>query len=296
MRSASLILNVLVLCAFLPDAKGQIGCTFRGNAVQSSCSQISKTFGDSYNDTGYNREISLLRAAFEVQPGYFACMETGGPNAFAGPDTLEPGTSGSVFLGVKLARGESDRIGQYNILAVSAILAHETGHIVQFLKGNRLPTKLKELQADYLAGWYLANRDRTGTPQSETAVRQNMSTFYKLGDYNYNDSNHQGTPDERLAAIMAGFRSANMPLAEVYQASNRFVASQAPADDSGGGSGLNKDIEAQVNACMKTRIASCMADCIKNYGLGQAQCSIQLCSPGYVSNQAWERACAPQGL
>lgn len=223
--SFSLATLLVLLCG---HATGQtLGCSLRSGAARSACSQVTKTLGDSFNDTGYAHEIFNLTRAFSVQPGFFACLETGGPNAFATIDTVEPGTRGSVFLGITLARGELQRTGQYNNFTLPAILAHEVGHIVQFREGNRLATKLTELQADYLAGWYMANRDRGAAGWSETSVRQNLTAFFKLGDYDYNSPDHHGTPEERVAAIVAGFRSANLSLQAVYQASYRFVTSQS---------------------------------------------------------------------
>ena len=104
----------------------------------------------------------------------------------------------------------------YNNFTLPAILAHEVGHIVQFHEGSRLATKPKELQADYLAGWYMANRDRSDQ-WSETSVQQNMSGFFRLGDYDYNSPDHHGTPNERFAALVAGFRNANLSLPAVYR-------------------------------------------------------------------------------
>lgn len=275
-----------------------VGCSLRAGAAESQCAEISKTLGDPYNDTGYAHEIFNLSRAFSVQPGFFVCRENGAPNAFATPETVELGTIGSVFLGMSLAQSELRRSGQYNNFTLPAILAHEVGHIVQFRERNRLTTKLKELQADYLAGWYMANRDRGVARWSETSVQQNMSTFYGLGDYDYNNQDHHGTPDERLAAVLAGFRSATLSLPAVYKASYQYVSSQSyepntgPGDGSqAGGSLSGQDAEATVKRCLNKRIASCMDDCTNNYGFSRSRCSNQMCSPDSGSNQSWERVC-----
>jgi hypothetical protein len=235
MRDGRLLRNSLIallsVTVMVGNISGQtLGCTLRAGASSIACSQVTKTLGDSYNDTGYNHEIFNLTRAFSVQPAFYACLERGDPNAFALPEEEnEQGTLGAVFLGMKLARRELQRSGQYNNFTLAAILAHEVGHLVQFREGNDLATKPKELQADYLAGWYMANRDRGYAQWSETSARQNMDAFYRLGDYDYNNQEHHGTPEERLAAVTAGFRSANLPLQAVYQASYRFVSANNPA-------------------------------------------------------------------
>ena len=226
MNGFAIFVRWMLLVLVSVNCRAQIiGCGLPPGAVDTSCVEISKTFGDSYNDAGYTREIGLLTSAFRVHPGFFLCRESNGPNAFATEATIDPGTTGSVFLGVALAKSEVRRTGQYNNFTLPAILAHETAHILQFRHGSDLPTKAKELQADYLAGWYMANRDPGGTPWSATSARQAMIEFYLIGDYDFNDSGHHGTSEERLTALMSGTRNAGEPLSVVYNKSREFALS-----------------------------------------------------------------------
>src|SRR5262249_4633366 len=92
--------TVLLSCSIV---NAQEAWSLRAGASRSQCSQISQTFGPVL-DPGTAREINQLAHYFSVSPGFFACYETGGPNAFATMDTLQPGTAGSVLIGVGLVQ------------------------------------------------------------------------------------------------------------------------------------------------------------------------------------------------
>jgi hypothetical protein len=51
-----------------------------------------------------------------------------------------------------------------------------------------------------MAGWYTAHRSRF-VPQN---IVESMLSFYKRGDYGFNNLNHHGTPLERQQAFAAG--------------------------------------------------------------------------------------------
>jgi hypothetical protein len=218
--------SLLLLCW---PGQAQVACSLRAGASRGACSQMSQTFGPAL-DPGTAREIDQLMHYFSVSPGFFACQETGGANAFATMDTLAPGTSGSVLLGVTLVGDEVQRSGLNNF-TVPAILAHEVGHIVQFHHGNQLPTMLKELQADFLAGWYMGIRESGGGYPE--ALPRAMQAFYRLGDYDFTSPSHHGTPEQRLTAFKQGLLNLRRSLEDVYQISYRFVSTLS---DSGTGS------------------------------------------------------------
>lgn len=136
------------------------------------------------------------------------------PNAFATPTNTEGSRDGTVRLGVRLIASEVRRFlandyspGHEYTYSVTAVLAHEMGHILQFKRQQAPPHRDTELQADFLAGWYfstLASRDPNYGPN---AVRDGMRTFYAMGDYNFTSPQHHGTPEQRLAAFMAGLEN-----------------------------------------------------------------------------------------
>ena len=94
-------------------------------------------------------------------------------------------------------------------LAVMAVAAHEFGHIAQFRSGvdgrllrNQRTVKRVELHADFLSGYFLGVRKRQ---QPSISVWAAGHTLYRIGDYEFHNPSHHGTPDERVAAAETGF-------------------------------------------------------------------------------------------
>ena len=88
------------------------------------------------------------------------------------------------------------------------------------LKRNNLPTKLRELHADYLAGYYLGK---------EGLSREKMEVFarslFEMGDYNFWHPDHHGTPQERVQAMITGFMAGrhNRSVDEAYREGVEWV-------------------------------------------------------------------------
>jgi len=82
-----------------------------------------------------------------------------------------------------------------------------------------------ELQADYIAGWYIGRR-RKWVPltSSQRSIQTIMRSFYAKGDYELNEPSHHGTPEERVAAISAGYANAELRIPDLYRESLRFVS------------------------------------------------------------------------
>src|SRR4051794_27638609 len=95
---------------------------------------------------------------------------------------------------------------------VAYVVAHEYAHNVQNELGlfrlgqQRLGAKPFELQADCMAGLWGNSVYREGKLQPGD-VEEAMSTATAAGDFDYNNAQHHGTPEERRAAWLAGYRS-----------------------------------------------------------------------------------------
>lgn len=175
--------------------------------------------GNSEIDQATQREGLALIGKFGVSPSGFFFAEGSGRNAYATSQVLSPnGPDGTIVMGLSLIRAELQRDGGAG-LAVPAIMAHEFAHVVQFKRGSRMSVKEKELQADYLAGWYMGNR------WIVTDTRSAFAAFFEMGDYQFNHPDHHGTPTQRLAAIQEGLRNSNQSLESAYVASAAFVRS-----------------------------------------------------------------------
>lgn len=124
------------------------------------------------------------------------------PNALATPEPLLGHADGTVAFGLNLLRSELSASPAWGA-AVAGIMAHEWGHIRQFGEGLARPGPHMELHADFLAGWYMGVKAALGT----WVVVENLARSpFSKGDYEFNNPNHHGTPDQRVAAMAAGFR------------------------------------------------------------------------------------------
>lgn len=115
---------------------------------------------------------------------------------------------GTVLFGKDLLKAQlSEDSGG---VAVMAICSHEFGHIVQFkknliskLNSGQSDVKRSELHADFLAGYFAAHRKHESPdfPAAEFAM-----VAHQLGDFEESPQHH-GTPKERAAAIVEGFKT-----------------------------------------------------------------------------------------
>ena len=183
--------------------------------------QLSTTTGDPALDRSLGRALVRLSTLFSERPGFGFVDDSGAPNAYATNQTLVRGTWGTVCFGRSLFRDLMDRYADKG-LAVMAVAAHEFGHIAQFRSGvdrqllrNQPTVKRVELHADFLSGYFLGVRKRQ---QPSISVWAAGHTLYQIGDYEFHDPNHHGTPDQRVAAAEAGFRQGHDEGAEYGQA------------------------------------------------------------------------------
>ena len=181
-------------------------------------------FGTS-GDTGLDRaliaEVRKINAVFSIRPGYRYIDDADSPNAFAMQRTIIANTHGTVLLGLNLIRGEMST--SYGGAAVAGIAAHEGAHIHQYFSGladrlNGATARNTELHADYLAGYYFAQDGRTSRSLDVFA-----RSLFSKGDYAYNEPDHHGSPEERQAAMKAGYAAGGQS-ADLAQVSDKGVA------------------------------------------------------------------------
>jgi hypothetical protein len=211
----------------VPDkpTKGTIGgCILSAGNSGDMQGTLLRTSGNEIIDRAFNVEAQNLNQVFRVNASIF--MLSGNvKNAYATPETVDSPTSdGRVIFSIPLLQDEFAQTGAWNNFTVIVIMAHEFGHIYQFKYGTqKLPVKLTELQADYLAGWYIGRREKVSSWKT-SALQQAMTTLYNKGDYAFNNPTHHGTPQERLQAVNEGINHANLSLAAVYKQSLEFVS------------------------------------------------------------------------
>jgi predicted metalloprotease len=125
----------------------------------------------------------------------------------------------SVALAARLWRGIADdfpgeRAGYGNAVGdfgLAYVVAHEYAHNVQeelglFRVGQEFGARPFELQADCMAGLWGNSVYREGRLHPGD-VEEAMSTATAAGDFDVGNAQHHGTPEERRAAWLDGYRS-----------------------------------------------------------------------------------------
>ena len=183
--------------------------------------ELSTTTGNRVLDRSLGRALVRLSELFSERPGFGFVDDFGAPNAYATDQTLVRGTWGTVCFGQTLFSDLMDRYDDQG-LAIMAVAAHEFGHIAQFRSGidkqllrYQHTVKRVELHADFLSGYFLGVRKRQ---QPSISVREAGHALYQIGDYEFNDENHHGTPDQRVAAAETGFWLGRDGIADYDQA------------------------------------------------------------------------------
>jgi len=106
------------------------------------------------------------------------------------------------------AAGQGHAAGDFG---VAYIVAHEYAHNVQnelgfYRLAPRAGAKPFELQADCMAGLWGNAVYREGLLQPGD-VEEAINTASAVGDFDYGNAQHHGTPEERRAAWLLGYRS-----------------------------------------------------------------------------------------
>jgi predicted metalloprotease len=124
----------------------------------------------------------------------------------------------TIYFGEGIGRDIYDNIGDFG---VAYALAHEYGHNVQqelgwFRSGRKLTTVAPfELQADCLAGTWAFAVYRAGKVD-DTQVEEAVNTAYAVGDFDFTNPQHHGTPKQRSRAFVRGYQSGNPSVCRAF--------------------------------------------------------------------------------
>ncbi|HXV26588.1 MAG TPA: hypothetical protein VD862_00955 [Candidatus Paceibacterota bacterium] len=230
------------LCAALGHARPRAqGCSLSGAAMGGGGGiQLIWPSGNRMLDESFQAEGMLMVRVFGLSPRMFFFDDGNAPNAMATSQVVnQMGPHGTLLIGLSLVQSElADNHGE--AFSLVAILAHEFAHLLQFSQRVQAPTPVMELQADFIAGWYLGFKSRFMYMDVQDAFR----AFFSRGDYEFNSPNHHGTPEQRLAAIQSGFAAASQgaDLRQAFMAGGQFAVRLmegrgAMGDDGSGGFG-----------------------------------------------------------
>ncbi len=93
---------------------------------------------------------------------------------------------------------------QYGDAALAYILSHEYSHAVQTKARLDMSNITRvELQADCLAGYYMGVMPNVTFDQED--IEQIASQASAIGDYEFNNEQHHGTPEQRRNSVLRGF-------------------------------------------------------------------------------------------
>lgn len=186
-----------------PDSLKARGClSISASAARATltpqCGNSTPTTGDPARDNAFRSEFNA-QAVFWGVPGvsFNFLNDCDVPNALANPQDK------SILFGTAMAR---DLLAKFrSSIPLIQVLAHEWGHQIQFAFGdswlNAATVAPKELEADMFSGFYLL-LTKSNFPISE--MNSSISAAFSLGDWDFNNPNHHGTPQQRGAAILAG--------------------------------------------------------------------------------------------
>jgi hypothetical protein len=185
--------------------------------------------GDRNFDIALAQTLAKIAATLDVLPHFAYYDDFDGRNAYATSAVRGRRSDGTVLFGQRLL-SELMGMGQSPAAAVTAVCAHEFGHILQFKRGlsrivleGQSTVKRAELQADYFAG-YFAGRRKIEKPDYPAAVV--AATQYNFGDNDTESQHHHGTNRERGSAVVAGFKAAynsRLNLGDAIQSSISYV-------------------------------------------------------------------------
>lgn len=194
-------------CAIAPERQRLLTVIDQQRSQRLLSSYTSGADRASFN-TALGQVLVGLSRIYGQKPSFEFYDDAKGHNAFASTETKADvaNTNGTVSFGVNLL---DDMLRQEGgDMAVFAVCAHEFGHIYQFNTEwkqtiqARLPGYCLELHADYLAGFCLSHYARA---YPEVNIRPVGPVWKSLGSADFVNPDFHGTPEQRLAAIEAGF-------------------------------------------------------------------------------------------
>ena len=195
---------LIVLLAYT-DISSQVirGCRAKRSDRLDQRYTLYGSSGNMMIDQVTQRELLFMQQRFLVYPIFYFYDDRDGKNAIASEQvTNRMAPDGTVIFGKRLFN--SEMIKSFGGTTIPIIIAHEFAHLVDYKYGalTNVSTKKRELFADYLAGMYMYIRI---TSLGYVDVYAALRSFESLGDTDFGDVDHHGTPEERSDALQAGF-------------------------------------------------------------------------------------------
>jgi hypothetical protein len=170
---------------------------------QSNQLRLYESTGVGKLDQLLNAEKRLLEEFFKVKTELKILNDSDAPNAYATDKSSNTFYfDGTVYLGYTLMADELQKRDAEGLSAIRGIMAHEYAHILQTKLDCTLEGSMRELHADFMAGWYMGIRSLY---DSETSLKAFGESLFEKGDPRLWDAGHHGTPKKRLEAMLGGY-------------------------------------------------------------------------------------------
>ena len=190
--------------------------------ADAGASGLLATTGSDALDAAAESVARRAARAFKLEPSNppaFKFLASGAPGGegFARPNGVyAPKSVGLVAVSVDLLResaytspaANSVPTEEMRLLAFEVIVGHEFAHIfqsrrsyMQLLRASDDTGKNIELQADFLAGWFMAQRHEL----RPDVLRFVADVLFTRGDQDVGQAGHHGTKPERFGAVLQGY-------------------------------------------------------------------------------------------
>lgn len=182
-------------------ARGCLSVSAYGTRATSApgCGLPALTSGNAAQDAAFVNEFNAQVNFWGIPGVSFAFLnDCNSPNALANPQDR------SILFGLAMVQKLLREFG--NQIPLWQVMAHEWGHQIQFALGdnwlNASTVAPKELEADMFSGFYLL------IAKNSQNLSSSITAAFSLGDWEFNNPSHHGTPTQRGAAVVAGGRVA----------------------------------------------------------------------------------------
>lgn len=173
--------------------------------------------GDQNIDNLFKEEIVDIGLVYGVKVNFNFYEDNSLPNAKCQCHTSST-YDASIIFGVSLLNKELWN-SEHGENALIGILAHEMGHALQCKEGYSAEGKERELQADFLAGYYMGRKKNFYTVD----IKKFATALYTMGDKEFWSADPHGSPTERVNAMYEGYKYAYLSIDKAFKKGCEYV-------------------------------------------------------------------------
>jgi len=176
-----------------------------------------KTTGSKQLDKFLSKEIKLLEKSFSIEVVFFPYNDAQNSSVYTVSNSPYTITIGKKLLSEEYLEANGD-------FSVTAILAHQFAHLIQFQQNESPIDQNAELHADYLTGWYLG-KIKGLTPDQLNLI---SSGFWDKKDEHYFSQDVHGSSEDRRLALLEGYKNSSKDLVSAFTSGLEYVKNINP--------------------------------------------------------------------